>query len=183
MSRSVVTALLNSLQSTEVRPFFAFKALFDNGNLRFWTGIGNRTINGEVYTGSGDVIGIGGIEEVVDLSARRMTITINGVDSAVTNLALTEPYQNRSAYVYLGEQSQSDVLQIFAGTVDTMAIMDQGDQSFIEIGLESNLIRLQQSSNWRYTDENHRSRYSGDTFFSYVQDIQDRVVVWGRENV
>lgn len=182
MSRSTAAALLTALQADEVQPYFAFKLEFDNGTLRYWTGVGDRTIDSETYTGSGQIIGLTGVSEVVDLSAKSLTLTANGIDSSIVNLALTEPYQNRPATVYFGEQSISDAVKVFAGTIDTMTIVDEGDTSTIAIVLESNLVRLQSSSSQRYTDENHQSRYDDDTFFSYVQDIQDRQIVWGRNN-
>ena len=182
MSRSTAAALLTALQADEVQPYFAFKLEFDNGTLRYWTGIGDRTIDSETYTGSGQIIGLTSVSEVVDLSAKNLTLTANGIDSSIVNLALTEPYQNRPASVYFGEQSISNAVKIFAGTIDTMTIVDEGDTSTISIVLESNLVRLQSSSSQRYTDENHQSRYDGDTFFSFVQDIQDRQIVWGRNN-
>ncbi len=182
MSRSTASLLLTALQGSEVQPYFAFKLEFDNGTLRYWTGIGDRTVDSETYIGSGQVIGLSGVEEVVDLSAKKLTLTANGLDSSIVNLALTEPYQNRPASVYFGEQSISDAIKIFAGTIDQMTILDEGDTSTIQIVLESNLVRLQSSSSQRYTDENHQSRYDGDTFFSYVQDIQDRQIIWGRNN-
>lgn len=182
MSRSTAAALLTALQADEVRPYFAFKLEFDNGTLRYWTGIGDRTINSETYTGSGQVIGLTDVTEVVDLSAKNLTLTVNGVDSSLVNLALTEPYQNRPATVFFGEQSISAAVKVFAGTIDTMTIVDEGDVSTIGLVLESNLVRLQSTSSQRYTDENHQSRYDGDTFFSYVQDIQDRQITWGRND-
>jgi len=47
--------------------------------------------------------------------------------------------------------------------------------------VESKLIRLEKASNWRYTEGSHKSRYPSDTFFSYLADLQDRDIVWGRE--
>jgi hypothetical protein len=62
-----------------------------------------------------------------------------------------------------------------------MTIEDSGETSVISIAVESKLIRLEKASNRRYTEENHLSRHSSDTFFSYVADLQDKDVVWGRE--
>ena len=65
--------------------------------------------------------------------------------------------------------------------MNTMTIEDSGETSVISIAVESKLIRLEKASNRRYTEENHLSRHTGDTFFSYVTDLQDKDVVWGRE--
>ena len=65
--------------------------------------------------------------------------------------------------------------------MNTMSIEDSGETSVITVAVESKLIRLEKASNRRYTHENHISRHSGDTFFSFVADLQDKDVVWGRE--
>jgi hypothetical protein len=65
--------------------------------------------------------------------------------------------------------------------MNKMTIQDSGETSTIQMSVESNLLELERSSGWRYTEENHKSRYSGDTFFSYVQAIQDKTLTWGRE--
>jgi hypothetical protein len=82
--------------------------------------------------------------------------------------------------MYLGEQSTSSVVEIFSGKMDKMSIVDEADSSTIALTVESKLIELERPSGWRYTDENHQSRYAGDTFFSYVQSLQDKTLVWGK---
>ena len=108
---------------------------------------------------------------------------MSGIDSTIVSLALQEPYQRRQCRVYFGEQSAtggSDIVQVFAGKMNTMSITDTGEDSEISLTVESNLIELERSSNWRYTNDNHQSRYSGDSFFSFVQSIQDQQIAWGR---
>lgn len=197
MSRTIDSGLLAALTGNSVEPFYAVELLFDvkntidvNGNLinlgpmRMWTGLGNRTINvrgvNRVFTGTGALLNIAAAEEVGDLSAKAMTLSLTGLDSSVISLALQEPYQRRKARVYMGEKSVSAVVEIFSGQMDTMQITDEPDMATVVMTIESKLVELERSRNWRYTDESHRSRHSGDTFFSYVQSIQDQQVAWGR---
>jgi len=65
--------------------------------------------------------------------------------------------------------------------MDVMTIEDGGETSTISLTVESKLVRLEKASNRRYTEANHQSRYSTDTFFSYVSGLQSRDIVWGRE--
>ena len=197
MSRTINSGLLAALTGNSVEPFYAVELLFDvksttdvNGNpvnlgpMRMWTGLGNRTINvrgvNRVFTGTGALLNIAAAEEVGDLSAKSMTLSLTGLDSSVISLALQEPYQRRKARVYMGEKSVSAVVEIFSGQMDTMQITDEPDMATVVMTIESKLVELERSRNWRYTDESHRSRHSGDTFFSYVQSIQDQQVAWGR---
>lgn len=180
MSRTINASLLTALTGDLVEPYYAVELFFDSGTLRLWTGIGDKTINSNTYTGTGSLLNIGPAEESGDLSAKAMSLTLTGLDSSIISLALQEPYQRRQARVYLGEQSVSEVIQIFSGQMNTMNIDDSADGATIQLVIESKLVELERAANWRYTDENHKSRYSGDTFFSYVQAIQDVQVAWGR---
>jgi len=181
MSRLIPSNLLTALTQDVVQPYFAVELLFDTAPLRLWTGYGDRTINSLTFTGSGDLMGITGLDEVNDLSAKNATLTLTGIPSTLLSLALQEPYQRRKCNIYLGEQSVSDVVQVFSGMMNTMKIVDEAETSTIEMVVDSKMVELERASNWRYTDENHKSRYAGDTFFSYVQSIQDVQIAWGRK--
>jgi len=197
MSRTIDSGLLSALTANSVEPFYAVELMFDVktsvgvdgevinlGPMRMWTGLGSRTINvrgtNQVFAGTGALLNIAAAEEVADLSAKAMTLSLTGLDSSIISLALQEPYQRRKARVYMGEKSVSSVVEIFSGQMDTMQITDEPDASTVVMTIESKLVELERSRNWRYTDESHKSRHSGDTFLSYVQSIQDQQVAWGR---
>ena len=197
MSRAIPSSLLSALIGDSIQPYFAVELMFDSrtttdvygnttqiGPLRMWTGIGDRTINvqgsDQVFTGTGNLLTIGDLEEVGDLSAKSVELTLSGIPVSIVSLALQEPYQRRVMRMYLGEQSDSSVVEIFSGKMDKMTIVDEAESSTINLTVESKLIELERPSGWRYTNENHQSRYDGDTFFSYVQSMQDQTVVWGK---
>jgi len=181
MSRTVPADLLTALSQPEVYPFYAVEFNFDTSPVRFWTGYGDRTIGGKTYTGTGDLMSISGLEEANDLSAKGASLQLSGVPNSLVALAIQEPYQRRSCIIYFGTTDTTAPIEVFSGLMDKMTIEDDGDTSTIQLAVESKLLRLNKSSNWRYTDANHQSRYSGDTFFSYLADLQDRDIVWGRE--
>lgn len=196
MSRTINSSLLSALTGSLVQPFFAIELFFDErtvldvngqalevGPVRLWTGIGNRTINtgsNQTFLGTGALLNLGAADEVSDLSAKSMSLTLTGLDTTLVSLALKEPYQRRQAKIWLGEKSVSEVVQIFSGQMNTMNIEDTPDGATVQLTIESKLVELERARNWRYTDENHQSRQSGDTFFSYVQAIQDVQVAWGK---
>lgn len=199
MSRAISSSLLNALTASSIEPFFAVELMFDTRTivgadgsnvdiapLRMWTGLGDRTINvqgsNQVFTGTGSLLSIGDLEEVGDLSSKSLELTLTGIPNSIVSLALQEPYQRRVARLYLGEQSDSSVVEIFSGKMDKMSIIDESNTSTIALTIESKLIELERSSGWRYTNENQQSRYDGDTFFSYVQSLQDQTVTWGKQS-
>jgi len=183
MSRTVPSALLTALSQETVQPYYAVELLFASGALRLWTGYSDRTIGSNTYTGTGNLLAISGLEEVSDLSAKSIDLSLSGVPSNLVSLALTEAYQRRIVRVYFGTADTSVPVEVFSGLMDTMTIQDSGETSLITLVVESKLIQLERASNRRYTEENHSARFPNDTFFSFVTKLQDEQVVWGRESV
>lgn len=200
MTRTVTTALLTALSQAEVEPYYAVELLLDDpminnqtgltwqdpgylgtNAIRIWTGYGDRDIYDNTYLGGGNLLGIDGMEEVNDLSAKGITLSFTGISSSIVSLALQEAYQHRPARVLFGTRDTSTPIEVFSGFMDTMSIEDTGETSTISLTVESKLVILERASNRRYTQENHIARHPNDTFFSYVSDLQDKEIVWGRE--
>jgi hypothetical protein len=182
MSRTVPAALLTALSQSEVQPFYAVELFFDSGTVRLWTGYGDRTIEGNTYTGAGSLLTVGEPSEVGDLSAKSMALSLSGIAADLVSLALQEPYQRRKCRILFGAVDVTDVVEIFSGSLNTMQIEDSGESSTIEVMVDSKLVELERASNRRYTRESQRSRYPDDKFFNYVAKLQDSEIVWGRKN-
>lgn len=203
MSSSIPAALLTALTQKEVKPYYAVEFLFDDtpidpddglrwdevgylGNraLRLWNGYGDKTINGDTYVGSGNLLGINGLEQTADLSAVGATVTLSGIPDGVMSLVLTEPYQGRPVSIYLGERSVSDVVCVFAGSLDTLPVSHSSDSIRIQGSVESKLITLQKPNIRRHTTESHKntlpSGVTTDSFFDWVPSLQDKEILWGR---
>lgn len=181
MARSVPAAILTALTQPEVYPFYAVEMIFDSGTVRLWTGYGDRTIDGQTYTGAGTLLSISGLEETNSLSAKQATISLDGISSTLVALALTEPYQQRVCRILWGVTTVSDFVEVFGGYMNTMNIEDSGETSTITLTVESKLVELNRPRPRRYTHESQKSRYPNDTFFSFVADLQDKSVAWGRK--
>ena len=187
MTRTIPSGLLTALTAKEVKPYYAVKMAFENqdgtdATIRLWTGYPDRTIDGETYIGSGSLLNIDGIEEVGDLSAKSITLSMSGISSTLIALALGARYQRRVCKVYFGEQSVSDVIQIFSGKMNQISTSDEGETGSISLIVDSKLIELERARNWRYNNRSHRSRYPSDTFFSYVDQLPDSSVSWGPQS-
>lgn len=199
MTRTVPSALLNALHEggdqanplTDIEVFYAVDLAFETANVRLWTGYGNKTINSQTYIGSGDLLSIEGLEEASDLSARGTTLTLSGLSSTLLTYALTEEYQGRTVTIYWG--IGSNTVEIFRGYMDQMTIQDSGQTSTISLTVESRLIILERANIRRYTAESHKQvrkrkwlddGNSGDPavdeYFDWVQQIQDKRIIWGR---
>ena len=182
MSRAINSSLLSALTASDVEPYLAIKFNFDTSPVYIWSGYGDKDIDGNTYLGAGHLLGISGLDEVNDLSAKSVTISLSGMNATILQMALTENYQRRSCTIKLGEASVADTVILFEGYMNTMSISDDGENSVISLVVESKLINLERASNRRYTNDNHQARNAGDTFFAYVADLQDKEIVWGRES-
>lgn len=178
MPRVISSSLLTALSKKEIEPYYALEILLDSGPVRLWTGIGNRTVDGQTYTGAGNLLNIDGLEETGDLGARNAVLTLSGLPPEIVTLALQEPYQRRRVKIYFGERSVSDAVVAFSGFANTMDIIDTATTSSIKMTVESRLVELERSNVRRYTQVDHSSRHPNDTFFSYVADLQDQQVSW-----
>lgn len=205
MARSIPAGLMTALTQSVIEPFYAIEMIFDTMPVRFWTGIGDRTLEGNTYTGAGGLLSISDLEEIGDLSAKSASVTISGISTDIVALALVEPYQRRPCRILFGcavpallpdglwddyslwddsllwNDAPNDVIEMFSGKMNTMTIEDAPDSATITLTIESRLIELQRAKTRRYNHESHISRYPGDTFFATVADLQDRQVTWGRK--
>ena len=176
MARTVPADILTALTQPEVQPFYAVEIDLDSAPLRLWTGYGERTIDGDTYTGGGDLVNISGLEEVADLSAKNITLSISGMPPEVVSLALQEPYQRRKVRVLWGVRDVDDFVEVFSGSLNQMVIEDGAESGTISVTVDSKLVELERASNRRYTSLSHKTRYPNDTFFDFVAQIQDKGV-------
>lgn len=181
MARSIPSGLLAALTSATIQPYYAVEMLFDSAPLRFWSGLGDRVIEGNTYLGAGSLMSISNLEEVGDLSAKSATITMSGVPPELVSLALVEPYQRRLCRILLGEVSAPEAIEMFSGKMNVMTIEDAADAAVISLTIESRLVELGRAKPRRYNHESHLARHPDDDFFAFVADLQDRQVVWGRK--
>ena len=180
MSRSIPAAIVTALNQKEVTPFYALEMNFDTAPVRLWTGFGDRTIDGETYLGAGGLLAIEGIEEIADLTAKGVNVSLSGISSSIISLALQEPYQGRSARILFGVADVNDFIEVFGGIMDVMTIQHSGDKVDVGLSIESKLISLQRSNIRRYTSESQKLRHRNDTFFDFVEKMVDKELVWGR---
>ncbi|MFG6535561.1 hypothetical protein ACGYK5_17185 [Sulfitobacter sp. 1A16787] len=181
MTRTVSEGFKAALTAPEVEVYFAVELLFDSGAVRLWSGYGPRVIDGETYTGGGNLLSISGLDEVRDLEAKSANVTLSGLNSEIVALALSEYIQGRPARIMLGVEGAPDVVVAFSGLIDTMPLEDDGTSATITVRIESKLATLERPRMRRYTHESQQSLHPGDTFFSFVTDLQDKEITWGRK--
>lgn len=182
-TRDITTVLGNALDDAVIEPFFAVEFDFSSGPVRVWTGVGEATIDGNTYTGTGTLLEVSAVEETAEMAVRGATLTMTGIPSNLLSLALQEPYQGRKCTVYFGVvdgSTYSGLTEVFAGYMDEMNIDEAPDFATIEMKVENKLIDLERARVRRYSSGYQQSVYPGDLGLDFVEDLQDKEIIWGR---
>lgn len=208
MSRSLPDSIIAVLSAETIHPFFATRLFFDTQTLNFWTGLGELTVDGVTYTGTGQLLQISELGETAEISAKGATLTLSGIPSNLISLALTEAYQGRNCEIYFGAidanrtylvdesgayivsedgsaldislGNPDEIVLLFSGYMDQMNIDEGPDTCTIVVSVESKLIDLERARVFRYTDASQKSRFPADKGFEFVEDLQDKRFNWGR---
>ena len=182
MPRTIAAELITALQQPDRQVYVAIEMDLDSAPVRVWAGYGDRTINGETYTGVADLLSGSGIEETNDLASTSMSASLK-CTRALISLALGEDWQDRPVKAMIGEMSVASVLTYFEGFVDALPISDDPNGvRKIDALFEHNLAQLDDAPNLRYTQAVAKLRNPSTTFFDYVNDIIDKEIPWGRKS-
>lgn len=184
MARDLTAGMQAQIVAPTSEPILLFEGVFASGTVRFWTGVGNLSWNGQTWTGSGDLIAISPVTETVEVRANGLTVSLPGIPSSLVSLILGDARSGRAGTVYLGFLSGGAVVgnptPAYIGRLDVPTIEDSGETSTISISYESELIDLERARERRYTPEDQAIEYPGDLGFDYVASLQDAEIVWGR---
>ena len=183
MSRDINTNITDALNDAVVQPFFTLDLLFDDPKkLYFWSGIGDLSLDGNTYTGAGELLSISELRESSDIASYGATLTLSGIPNNLIDLALSEPYQGRRAVVKFGIQDTSTGTRyastVFVGEMDQMNISMGPRTCTISLDVESRLVDLNRPRLRRYTDADQKSRFSGDDAFEFVTRLQNEALEW-----
>jgi hypothetical protein len=176
--------MLTQISAQKLSPILLCEMDFLSGTTRLWNGVGSITWGGQTYTGAGQFGSVSPVEESTDISAKGITLSLNGIPSDIIAIALLDDYQGRAAKVWLGALNSSgaivtDPIQIFGGRMDVMSISDSGDTGSISLTAENRLIDLNRARERRFTDEDQQIDFPGDKGFEFVAGIQDKPIYWG----
>lgn len=171
-SRDITSATETALTEPRVIDVFLFYADFPDGALRVWNGYGPLTFDSETWNGVGDLGGIDGIAESTEIRANPLVVSLNGLKPEIVSLALTDGYQGREVRFYQGALNITTRALIpdphlrWSGTMNYMTI--DREQGNIALTCESELIDLNRPLGWKYTSEDQKTLYPGDTFFDFI---------------
>lgn len=185
-TRDITNIVENALDDDLLTVFFAVELLFDSAPIRLWTGLGDATIDGNTYIGTGTLLDISAVEETSEIAVRGATITLSGMDSSVISLALQSPYQGRVCNIYFGVGDglvaggiYTSMTQIFSGYMDEMNIDEGPEFGTIELKVENKLIDLERARVRRYNSGYQKTKFPEDDGLNFVESLQDKNLPWG----
>ena len=139
---------------------------------------------GTTYKGA---YGLGQVSAITDKpgEVQGITLELAGGDSAVIALALDDAdvVQGvsciiRTAILDTGNYQILDAPLEWTGTLDTMAIAEDGTSASIRVSAESRAVDLLRGSPWMYNDADQIAVSATDRSFKFVVDQIDKPVVW-----
>jgi hypothetical protein len=183
LTRTIDAALVTASQSDTVVPIFLLQLAYDSGTVRFHTGLGDISFNGNTYTGVGDFGSFSAIEEPSGIEETAIDLILSGVDASLVSLSFNEFYQGRTATIWLGFKNVTTGALIaptivFLGVIDNTKI-NLGKTATIILRVTNNSAFWSRINDKRYTDEDQQATYPGDTAFKYIAQIQEKRNVWG----
>lgn len=205
--RNLTPEMIAEFSGSSVSPVLLAELYFDSGTLRLWTGYGNLVWGDNTYTGIGTLIGISAVQETQDIQARGIVVTLNGIPSTIISLALSERSRGRyfklylasvdssryvatesspgrvmledgSGYVLLENQLLDTPYRFFSGLMDVMEFTDSGETADMRLSVENILITGQRAKISRYTAEDQRKRFPNDKGLEFINQLQDKEIVW-----
>lgn len=209
MSRGYPQDFLRLLEADNLNWLVFCSLEFDSGPLRFFTGFGEYTDSeGRTFYGVGSLGQITNSSEDLDAKGGNYTITLSGLDTAVTGAFLGEPYLNREVFVWVAlggwkdasvtitadsTQYTADTTQITADVgrqyVVTQPVLvfsgrmdalnvEMGQTAQLQVAAGSKLLDFDRPKIYRYNDEEHQMYYPGDKGFEFVTQVAKQEVVW-----
>lgn len=182
MTRSTasVTAEVNA-QTLE--PAVAVELFFDSGTIRLWSGHESRSYGGNSFIGAGNLLSINLADESTEIAAKSVSVGLNGINSSIVSLALSEDYRDRTLKIWLwfldSGSIVSDPYNVFTGYMNTINVQDSGETCSISVTAESRLVDLQRPRLRRYTSEDQKIEFPSDLGLDFVTNIQEAQVKWG----
>ena len=183
--RELTTAFKNAAIATEVRIAYFVEMEWDGGTTRVWSGYGDFSWDSKTWSGVGDLGSISVITETTDVKAAGVTLALSGIPSSIVSLVLSDDYHGRPVTIWIGLFDSAwaviaNPYEVFGGKMDVCEIDERGEEATVKIYCENSLVDLKKARTRRYTDVDQQGEFSGDKFFEFVPDIQDKTILWGQ---
>ncbi|HEY5054664.1 MAG TPA: hypothetical protein VII58_00800 [Acidobacteriaceae bacterium] len=183
MPRDISTGMAAPLATNYIRPCFLLIITFRSQTVYAWSGVGDLIYAGNTYKGIGDLGKFAPIVESDEPQAFGNSVTLNGIDPALLSESMNDIQQGAPAAVYLAVLDSNGAIYgtpypAFVGTVDQPIVEVSTKTLSITLALENKLANLMRANQIRYTQACQGILAPGDTFFQFVEGLNDIALRW-----
>ena len=190
MSRGLPAALVTAIDGQVVRPVTFVELAFDapTGTQYIHDSLGNLTADdwdgvSRTWAGVGDLGGVEGLEEGLDVSPFAATLILSGLSATIASSVLTDDTVLRTVRILIGALDESRALVSdphpwWSGLVDDQQV-SVGSENIIRMVCESHLAAFQRVNGRMFNDADLQDEFAGDLGFQYLPQVLDAKVVWG----
>ena len=183
MPRSLTTDVEDALAASNVCWVLLYELYFPSGTVRFCSAMHDVEWDSNTYLGAGAVSAVEPVMESVSPTALARNIRFSGIDTSYLTAILDDAYQGQTVREYLALcdehwQIIADPILTFEGRMDEPEI-SVGTEAVIQLSVENRMAGWDQPRLRRYNYADHSSRNPGDLFFEFVEELQDKAIVWG----
>jgi len=183
MPRSMTLAAEAAVEASNVCWVLLYELYFPTGTVRFCSALHDVAWDGNVYLGAGAVSNVEPVVESVAPTALARNIRFSAIDTDYLTAILDDHYQGQTMREYLALCDAEwkvidDPVLTFEGRMDEPEI-SVGAQAAIQLSVENRMAGWDQPRLRRYNHADHSARHPGDMFFEFVEELQDKTIVWG----
>lgn len=181
MARDLNAQTKIATESGAHRQIVLLKIMFDTP-IYVHSDLGNVEYDGNTYLGVGNFGEIGTIEEVSDLSTQRLKVSLSGIPAAYRSTIIQTDYQGADATVYYGfrDLDSGELLVPYAfNFITDNAEITTGEDMTISVFLTDENAIWDRKSGLRYNDGMQKSRFPGDKFFEFQDQLKTQELFWG----
>ena len=177
--------MLTALAADVLRPILIMQADTSAGAVRAWTGVGDLTWDSQTWSGLGEFLQVGSLEETIESVGAGTSIRLSGIPAAYVSMVLSTHTTNRDLKIWFGAVDDAGAVITnpigpFKYKMDGSELEEGADTSAIVLQAENALSRLKVPNERRYTHEDQKIDYPGDLGFEYVAGLQEKQVTWGK---
>jgi len=177
MARTLTAAVKTELNAASKRPVFAAEFDFTDGFTRLHSGHGDLTLDGNTYTGAGDLLAVEFPAESTSKEVATGSAVISGVPSGTLTDVLPGEYKGRNMSLWIAFLNSNyaiiaDAVE-YKFRMDTATINEGGEFSSVSIVGNSRHTEAKRPANLRYTKEDQAHRHPLDTGLQWMSQLQD----------
>ncbi len=176
--------MVEAFDEKVVRPFYLFELETEEGDLLLSSTPYNLSWDSKTWVGNGWFRGLSSIKSNEGMNNNTMEIALAGANQSLISLALNSFKQSNKGLICLGLFDGSGSIipnptPIFVGFFSKYQIRDTAAESIMSIILESEVAKIYQPSNIRYTAEAQKHMFPTDKGLEYVAGLPDLKLLFG----